>query len=145
MDYLKQNTITLFSEAAQIANSAKLTLAQRAIYNIIYCFCVKGKNKECNLSISYFEAWTGMTRPGISKAIDRLVELGLVSKTKYFKDDSLVARCRYTLVETKIKSNADLRAEIKARQAMKLIELQRKAHAKALAEIGLQHCWNWMK
>lgn len=138
-NFLKQDeTITLFSEAANISIQAKLTLAQRVIYMIIFCYCTKGKKNECSVSIDYFMKWTGVTKPGFYKAIEQLIELGLITKEKYFREYSLVPRNKYKLVETKIKSNADLKAEIRAKQEIKLLEYKHKQKVKELEKQGLQ-------
>lgn len=138
-NFLKQNnTITLFSEAVDISNQAKLTLAQRAVYQIIYCYCTKGKKNECSVSMDYFKQWTGLTKPGVNKSLSQLLELGLITKEKYFREDSLVPRNKYKLVETKIKTNTDLKAEIRAKQETKILEYKHKQKLKELEKQGLQ-------
>lgn len=98
MDYLKDNTITMYADCARICNENKLSAGQRAVYNIIYTFCTKGKKKECIQPLGYFEDWTGLSHSGVIRTLNSLEECDLIKREPFFYDNSDVERRRYTLI-----------------------------------------------
>lgn len=136
-DYLRDNSITMYSDCAIICNEMKLSLGERAVYNLIYTYCKKGKDKECRQPLTFFQQWTGLSRPGVSKILKSLEEMKLIERTPYLNDDSDVVRMKCTLVEQERKSRVEMKAEVAARTKMIIDDFNSRKATKALAAQGL--------
>lgn len=138
IDYLKDGTITMYAEAARIANAMKLTSAERAVFNIIFSYCRKAKDKECRLAHRYFEDWTGLSHATVVNVLRRLEDMNLIKKEYYLRDDSDVIRAKYLLVEIERNSRAELKAAARIFAQNRIDEAYRRKKERELKAEGLE-------